>query len=106
MRIKASAGCRLAVLSLCIGILTLPGKLGAQVVWENHSKEVYNYLSRMAQKGLIDFDDNIRPLSRKYIANCLDSLAHKSASLSLVENKELVLVIFKGLVMYLFKSLS
>lgn len=89
MRIKASAGCWLAVLSLCVILLTLPGKLEAQVVWENHTKEVYNYLSRMAQKGLIEFDDNIRPVSRKYIADCLDSLSHKAVLLSPVENKEL-----------------
>ena len=51
--------------------------LNAQVVWENHTKEVYNYLSRMAQKGVIRFDDNIRPLSKKYISDCLDSVSHK-----------------------------
>jgi hypothetical protein len=61
----------------------------AQVVWENHRKEVYNYLSRMAQKGSVKFDDNIRPLSRKYIADCLDSLLHKAALLTVVERKEL-----------------
>ncbi len=61
----------------------------AQTVWENHNKEVYNYLSRMAQKGIIIFDDNIRPLSRKYIAGCLDSLSNNSGALSVVEKKEL-----------------
>jgi hypothetical protein len=65
------------------------GSLSAQVVWENHTKEVYSYLSRMAQKGIISFDDNIKPVSRKYIADCLDSLTHRSTQLSAVENKEL-----------------
>ena len=64
-------------------------KLQAQVVWEDHKKEVYHYLSRMAQKGLINFDDNIRPISRKYIGDCLDSLLHKPTELSALEKKEL-----------------
>ena len=64
-------------------------KLQAQVVWEDHKKEVYNYLSRMAQKGLINFDDNIRPISRKYIGDCLDLLLHKPTELSALEKKEL-----------------
>ena len=64
-------------------------KLQAQVVWEDHKKEVYHYLSRMAQKGLINFDDNIRPISRKYIGDCLDLLLHKPTELSALEKKEL-----------------
>jgi len=64
--------------------------LQAQVVWEYQQKEVYNYLARMAQKGIIRFDDNIKPLSRKYIADCLDSLSHKNSLLSATEKKELV----------------
>jgi len=61
----------------------------SQSVWEYHQKEVYNYLSRMAQKGLVRFDDNIRPVSRKYIAECLDSLIQHAATLSNTEKKEL-----------------
>lgn len=61
----------------------------AQTVWETHTKEVYNYLSRMAQKGTIGFNDNIRPLSRKYISDCLDSLSQKKELLSPIEKKEL-----------------
>ena len=64
-------------------------QLIGQTVWENHTNEVYNYLSRMAQKGTIDFNDNIRPLSRKYIADCLDSLSQKKDRLSSVEKEEL-----------------
>lgn len=61
----------------------------AQVVWENHTKEIYQYLSRMSQKGLVDFNDNIRPLSRKYLADCLDSLLIKKTVLSNTEKEEL-----------------
>lgn len=57
--------------------------------WENHRTEVYNYLYRMAQKGLINFDDNVRPISRRYIQTCLDSLSARSLILSTTENKEL-----------------
>ena len=61
----------------------------AQPVWENHRTEVYNYLYRMAQKGLLNFDDNVRPLGRKYLRECLDTLTLKSAVLSKTENSEL-----------------
>lgn len=75
---------------LLTGILILANSnLHAQAVWENHTKEIYPYLSRMAQKGIIRFDDNIRPLSRKYLAGCLDSLSTHVADLSFTEKKEL-----------------
>lgn len=60
-----------------------------QAVYENHNSEVYNYLYRMAQKGIIRFDDNIRPLSRAYLSACLDSVAAKLPLLSAIEIKEL-----------------
>lgn len=88
MRINLFPLTRTATALILPLILSLPAKLHAQVVWEDHTKEVYNYLARMAQKGFIVFDDNIRPLSRKYIADCLDSLSHKT-QLDPVEKKEL-----------------
>lgn len=78
-----------AILLMFISGFFWNSKLSGQVVWETHTKEIYNYLGRMAQKGIINFDDNIRPQSRKYIADCLDSLSEKSALLSQVEKKEL-----------------
>jgi hypothetical protein len=63
--------------------------LAAQPVYERHTHEVYNYLSRMAQKGVLVFDDNIRPLSKTYILSCLDSVALHVATLTAVERKEL-----------------
>jgi hypothetical protein len=71
------------------GIAGISSPVNGQAVWENHHSEVYNYLYRMAQKGLIIFDDNIRPLSRVYIEQCLDSLQTKTSLLSSVEKKEL-----------------
>ncbi len=87
MRIKSAIQqipLRLILICILCGCYTC---LQSQVVWEYHGKEVYNFLSRMAQKGTIRFDDNIRPLSRKYIADCLDSLSRKP--LAVTEKKEL-----------------
>ena len=89
MLINAFAKQRRISIMWMLLLILLAGNLSAQIVWENHTKEVYNYLSRMAQKGVISFDDNIKPLSRKYIAECLDSLSHNTTQLSATENKEL-----------------
>jgi hypothetical protein len=89
MHIKIDAKKILAIAVCILCIHAFHGKLQAQVVWENHTKEIYNYLSRLAQKGIIRYDDNIRPLSRKYIADCLDSLSHKLDQLSPIEKQEL-----------------
>lgn len=88
MRTKTTVR-RVLLVSAGLFCLSFFMRLQAQVVWEDHTKEVYNYLSRMAQKGLIVFDDNIRPLSRKYIADCLDSLVVKTQTLSATERSEL-----------------
>jgi hypothetical protein len=58
----------------------------AQTVWENNQSPVYGYLSRMAQKGFIEFNDVIRPVSRTHIQQLLDSLGTKS--LTEIEKKE------------------
>lgn len=62
--------------------------LSAQI-WENPRSEVYPYLYRMAQKGLIEFNDVSRPLSRQQIYNWLDQLKQKETILSIIEKKEL-----------------
>jgi hypothetical protein len=63
--------------------------LYAQEVYENHSSEIYNYIGRMAQKGLVDFEDHIRPLTKTYLKNCLDTIALKNSKLTATEKKEL-----------------
>lgn len=62
----------------------------AQVVHEHHDNDIYQYLSRMAAKGLIKFDDQIRPLSRVYLEACLDSLTVKEGELTKIERAELL----------------
>ena len=73
-----------------IGFLS---KLAAQEVYENQNAEIYNYLSRMAQKGIIDFEDHIRPLTRSYLNTCLDSVKAKKQQLSPIEKEELAFYI-------------
>jgi hypothetical protein len=61
----------------------------SQVVYERHTNEVYNFLSRFAQKGVIVFDDMIRPVSKEKIRVALDSVAAYPQLLSATEQKEL-----------------
>lgn len=61
----------------------------AQTVWENPNAAVYVYLSRMAQKGLVVFDDAIQPATREQITNALKTLANNQNKLSDIERKEL-----------------
>ncbi|MES2330190.1 MAG: capsule assembly Wzi family protein [Bacteroidota bacterium] len=61
----------------------------SQVVYERHNNEVYNFLSRFAQKGVIIFDDLIRPVSKQKIHTALDSIAAHPQLLSELEKKEL-----------------
>ena len=72
-----------------IWVLLFCSSLSAQTVWENPNSEVYPYLYRLSQKGLIDFQDIIRPVSREQIAKLLLELEGKKAQLSKVENAEL-----------------
>lgn len=59
----------------------------AQTVFEPHTSPIYGYLSRMAQKGLVEFNDVIRPVSRTHILQLLDTLSNRP--LLVIEKKEL-----------------
>ncbi|OYU93285.1 MAG: hypothetical protein CFE21_21195 [Bacteroidetes bacterium B1(2017)] len=61
----------------------------AQVVYEPEFKTSYNFLSRMAQRGIISLDDVVLPLSRKYIQEKLSEVYFRYKELTLLENKEL-----------------
>jgi hypothetical protein len=61
----------------------------SQTIWENKNVEAHAYLARMAQKGLIQFNDIIQPIERTKIANALFQLSQQSASLTSIELKEL-----------------
>jgi len=72
-----------------LSLLITLGSAKAQVVYEHHRNDIYEYLYRMANKGLVKFDDQIRPLSRVYLADCLDSLVLRSDQLTKLERAEL-----------------
>jgi hypothetical protein len=61
----------------------------AQVVYEPLHRDVYSYLARLSQKSVIVFEDQIRPLSRKYIAQKLLEVSAKSTQLTALEKDEL-----------------
>jgi len=61
----------------------------SQTVYEPVTSDVYPYLDKMAQKGLIEFNDLIKPLSRNYIYQKLEELTAKRKSISEVDKKEL-----------------
>ncbi len=60
-----------------------------QVVYEPLHRDVYNFLSRLSQKSIIVFDDQVRPVSRKYIAQKLIEASEKSDQLTSLEKEEL-----------------
>jgi Capsule assembly protein Wzi len=61
----------------------------AQTTYEPLYNDVYPFLSRLAQKGIIEFDDQIKPLSRKYIAEKLAELDSSKPRLTSLEREEL-----------------
>lgn len=69
--------------------LALSSIAAAQVVYEPLHRDVYNYLSRLSQKSIIQFDDQVRPVSRKYIAEKLIEASDKSNELTSLEREEL-----------------
>ncbi|MHB1177069.1 MAG: hypothetical protein ACYCZO_01925 [Daejeonella sp.] len=63
--------------------------LQAQVVWQDPDSEVYNFLSRQANKGNIEFRDLIQPVPRKEIAGHLQFLQDSVLTLTNTEKAEL-----------------
>lgn len=77
------------ILILTVLFILSAGALEAQVVWENPKFEIYDFLSRQAQKGNIEITDFIQPYSRKEISMHLNSLKDSAGKLTLKEKKEL-----------------
>ena len=65
-------------LLLTIYYLLLSTYSFSQTVYEPINSSVYDFLDRMAQKGLIEFHDEIRPVSREYIAEKLMEVKRKA----------------------------
>jgi len=69
-------------------VLFVPS-LHSQVVYEPLYEDVYNFLRRLSQKGMIEFDDLIRPLPRTYIYEKLMDADSLSSELTSLEKEEL-----------------
>jgi len=52
-------------------LLTYSISINAQVVFEPLHRDLYEFLSRLAQKGIIEFSDQVKPLPRIYLAKKL-----------------------------------
>ena len=76
-------------LLLLFTALSVVPYLEAQVVYEPLYEDVYNFLRRVSQKGIIEFDDLIRPLSRTYIEEKLLETDSLSSQLTSLEKEEL-----------------
>ena len=61
----------------------------AQVVYEPLHRDVYSFLARLSQKSILVFEDQIKPLSRKYIAEKLTEASSKYDQLTSLEKDEL-----------------
>ena len=60
-----------------------------QNVWENSNSEAHSFLYRMAQKGLIEYNDLIKPINRVNILNALNVLKQNDSILTKIEIAEL-----------------
>ena len=61
----------------------------SQNVWENTNSEVHPFLYRMAQRGLIEYNDLIKPINRVHFLNALNVLKQRESLLSDIEKNEL-----------------
>lgn len=77
------------VLPVLILLLLCNPYLHSQVVYEPLFRDVYDYLSRLGQKGVIEYNDLIKPLPRSYLAEKLRELSEKENQLTPLERKEL-----------------
>ena len=77
------------ILACLVLVIGLPYYTKAQTVFENTNAPIYGYLQRMAQKGVIEFNDLIQPVSRIKIQNALVTIESNKNSLTEVEKKEL-----------------
>jgi len=70
-------------------ILIIFYPLRSQIVYEPLYKDVYPYLERLSHKGIIEFADLVKPLSKKYIAEKLIEAKNNIEMLTELERDEL-----------------
>ena len=78
-----------ALVGCLLMLLAWQGALKSQTVYEPLHREVYDYLSRLSQRGVIEYDDLIKPLPRAYIAEKLREAAARPQLLTALEQQEL-----------------
>jgi len=61
----------------------------AQPIWEDTRSMIYPYLTRMADKGMIDLNDIIQPITQTQILEALHKLKKKESDLNKIEKAEL-----------------
>jgi hypothetical protein len=74
---------------LFISISCLTTELYPQVVYEPLFNDVYGFLRQLSTKGVIEFNDEFRPLPRKYIAEKLLRAEEQPGKLTQVEMADL-----------------
>lgn len=61
----------------------------SQAVFESLNKDIYEYLERLSNKGIIEIDDLFKPYSRYYISQKLSEIKQKLELLTSLEREEL-----------------
>ena len=70
-------------------ILAFTLQASSQNIWDNTNSEAHPFLYRMAQKGLIEYNDLIKPINRVHFLNALNVLKQRESLLSDIEKNEL-----------------
>ncbi len=78
---------------LIVANLCSVGVLQAQAIWEDSRSLVYPYLTRMADKGFINLQDVVLPITHTQINEALQTLINKQSSLNKIEKEELAFFI-------------
>src|SRR4030066_327644 len=77
------------IILLTLWLLTILDPLRAQIAYEPLDKGVYPFLERLNHKGIIELNDLIKPLSKKYISEKLLEAKSKIEMLTELEKHEL-----------------
>jgi len=76
-------------LSILIFFLFFVSSTLSQIVYEPLNKDVYPFLERLSHKGIIELNDLVKPLSKKYISGKLLEAKSKIERLTELEKDEL-----------------
>jgi hypothetical protein len=79
---------RIRLFICCVVFLFGLSQSKAQAIWEDSRSMVYPFLTRLADKGLIDLDDIVLPITQTKIVAALQSLQSKQEQLNKLEKAE------------------